>query len=433
MFLKTVLITRRLFCTKNYLEIINFRKISTKTISKDAVKNIQHVNVGTIGHVDHGKTTLTSAITKILSIEGLAKFRNYSDIDKAPEERLRGITINASHVEYSTKSRHYAHTDCPGHADYIKNMICGTSQMDGAILVVAATDGEMPQTREHLLLAKQVGVSKIVVFINKTDLVDNDTVELVELEIRELLDKYGFSGNNTPIIYGSALSALKGDKSETGEASVRRLLDALDKHIPTPERDIYSSFLLPVESIVNVRGRGTVVIGTVMKGELKKGQNVELSGWDTKLNSTVTDIQIFHKPVEGCKAGDHVGVLLRGMKKETLLKGMVMSFPNTYKLSNCYLANLYLLSEQEGGRKRPISKNYFQRLFTQTWNITCRLNVTSNDMIMPGDQGEVCLTLFNKMVMVPGQSFNIRENNVTVASGIITNVLESIPVTDLKK
>ncbi|GJQ76381.1 hypothetical protein Trydic_g2099 [Trypoxylus dichotomus] len=397
-------------------------KYSTETVKK-------HVNVGTIGHVDHGKTTLTAAITKILERDGLASYVSYDQIDKAPEEKARGITINAAHVGYSTQKRHYAHTDCPGHADYVKNMISGASQMDGAILVVAANDGQMPQTREHLLLAKQVGVGKIIVFVNKADLVDQEVLDLVELEIRELLSDFGFDGDNAPIINGSALLALNGDKSELGEKSVRQLLEAIDLYIPDPQRDFTSPFMLPIDNVFNVPGRGTVVIGTITKGIIKRNDEAELLGFDTCTKTIITDIQVFKKSVPQAKAGDNVGALLRGIKLKAVDRGMLVCAVGSEKLSNRFKATVYFLSRSEGGRSKPILSKYIQQLFSKTWNAPCRIDLDENvGMIMPGDHAEVYLTLQWKMVMTASQPFTIRENNITVATGIITETLDSIVV-----
>ncbi|RZC42919.1 elongation factor Tu, mitochondrial-like, partial [Asbolus verrucosus] len=362
---------------------VNSRIFSTAPDEKN------HINVGTIGHVDHGKTTLTAAITKVLQKDGLASYVSYDEIDKAPEEKARGITINAAHIGYSTRKRHYAHTDCPGHADFIKNMISGASQMDGAILVVAATDGQMPQTREHLLLAKQVGVKKIVVYVNKADLVDNEVLELVELEIRELLDEFGFDSENSPVIFGSALQALNGEDTEIGEKSIRKLLDVLDEYIPIPERDFKSPFMLPIDNVFLVPGRGTVVVGTILRGIMKKNASSELLGFDTKLKTTIGDIQVFKKSVTEVKAGENVGALLRNVKLRDVQRGMLLCEADSVKLSNRFTASIYFLSKDED---------------------------EGVEMIMPGEHGKVYLTLLSKMVMLPGQSFTIRENKITVGT-----------------
>ncbi|KAF7278516.1 mitochondrial translation elongation factor Tu 2 [Rhynchophorus ferrugineus] len=403
--------------------------------SKDAVNSIlkndepKHVNVGTIGHVDHGKTTLTAAITKYLQIQGLAKYVSYDEIDKAPEEKARGITINACHVGYSTKNRHYAHTDCPGHADYIKNMISGTSQMDGAILVVAATDGQMPQTREHLLLAKQVGVTKVVVYVNKADLVDQEVLDLVELEIRELLVDFGFDGNYCPVVFGSALEAMNGKDTDIGLKSIGKLLDTLDSYIPQPKRDYTSPFLLPIDNAFLVPGRGTVVVGTISRGTLQKGSEAELLGFDSQIKTIISDIQIFKKSTTEAKAGDNVGVLTRGVKLKDVKRGMLLCAMNSQKLSNRFKASVYFLTKGEGGRSKPILGNYCQQLFSKTWNIACRVDLDEGlEMILPGEHGSIKITLLNKMVMSPGQQFTIRENNITVATGVIVETLPNINV-----
>ncbi|EFA06887.2 elongation factor Tu [Tribolium castaneum] len=402
---------------------LNFRKYSD-------IADKKHINVGTIGHVDHGKTTLTAAITKILQKDGLASYVSYDEIDKAPEEKARGITINAAHVGYSTKKRHYAHTDCPGHADFIKNMISGASQMDGAILVVAATDGQMPQTREHLLLAKQVGVKNIVVFVNKADLVDNEVLELVELEIRELLEDFGFDSENAPVICGSALKALEGEQSEFGEKAIRKLLDTLDEYIPVPERDFKSPFMVPIDNTFLVPGRGTVVVGTIHRGIVKKNASSELVGFDTKLKTTIGDIQVFKKSVPEAKAGENVGLLLRNVKLKDIQRGMLLCQANSVTLSNRFAGSIYFLAKNEGGRSKPVTGKYIQQLFSKTWSISCRVDLAKGvEMIMPGEHGQVELTLLSKMVMLPGQTFTIRENKVTVATGIITATLPEVVIT----
>ncbi|KAK5648930.1 hypothetical protein RI129_003822 [Pyrocoelia pectoralis] len=415
-------------CTKTDIVGNYNRKCSTKGAKV-------HINVGTIGHVDHGKTTLTAAITKVLEKEGLTKYISYDQIDRAPEEKARGITINAAHINYTTKKRHYAHTDCPGHADYIKNMISGASQMDGAILVVAATDGQMPQTREHLLLAKQVGVKKIIVYINKVDKVDNEILELVELEMRELLTDFGYDGENTPMIKGSALKALEGDSSEIGVAAIHQLLNTLDEYLSAPERDIQSPFMLPIDNTFTVPGRGTVVVGTLLKGIINKNDDSELLGFDTKLKTTVGDIQVFKKSVGKAYAGENIGVLLRGVKVKNVERGMLLCAHGSQILSNRFKANIYFLSRSEGGRSKPIKSKYIQQLFSKTWNLPARIDLDESvEMVMPGEHIDGYITLMWKMVMLNGQAFTIRENNVTVATGIITQTLPEIHIqTNLAK
>ncbi|KAF2903086.1 hypothetical protein ILUMI_03102 [Ignelater luminosus] len=394
-----------------------------------------HVNVGTIGHVDHGKTTLTAAITKILEKDGLAQYISYDQIDKAPEEKARGITINAAHIGYSTKKRHYAHTDCPGHADYVKNMISGASQMDGAILVVAANDGQMPQTREHLLLAKQVGINKIIVYVNKADKVDKEVLELVELEVRELLTDFGFDGENSPFVFGSALHALNGESTEIGVNSIHKLLSTLDEYIPNPERDIKSPFMLPIDNAFTVPGRGTVVVGTLTKGILKRNDEADLLGFDTKIKTTIGDIQVFKKSVPQAIAGDNIGALLRGIKLKAVERGMLLCAQGSQKISNRFVASIYFLTRSEGGRSKPITSKYIQQLFSKTWNVACRIDLEEDvRMLMPGEHGKVYITLLWKMVMIAGQPFTIRENNNTVATGIIVETLPEVQVkTNLAK
>ncbi|XP_047519693.1 elongation factor Tu-like [Pieris napi] len=405
----------------------DLRNFSTKTIP-DIVEK-KHCNVGTIGHVDHGKTSLTAAITKVLSKEGTAKYISYDEIDKAPEERARGITINAAHVGYSTKKRHYAHTDCPGHADYIRNMISGTSQMDAAILVVAANDGPMPQTREHLLLAKQVGVQYIIVFINKVDLVDDEVLELVELEMRDMITDFGYDGSNVPVVKGSALKALNDDMLEIGVPSIHKLLDTIDNYVPTIVRDLKSPFLMPIDKAFTVPGRGTVVVGTIKRGIMRKNDQAHLLGFGMSVKTSLSDIQIFKNSVIEALAGDNVGVLLRGLKLRAVETGMLLCALDSASMSNHFKAKIYFLSRSEGGRKKPVFSKYSQQMFSGTWNIACRIDLEPTmQMLMPGDHAEVYLTLLEGMVMVTGQPFTVRENNVTVATGIITQTLNSIDV-----
>ncbi|XP_043233032.1 elongation factor Tu, mitochondrial-like [Amphibalanus amphitrite] len=400
----------------------------------ESKSELPHVNVGTIGHVDHGKTTLTAAITRVLGAHQQSEYVPFDQIDRAPEERRRGVTINAAHVQYSSGRRHYAHTDCPGHADYVKNMICGTSQMDGAILVVAANDGQMPQTREHLLLARQIGVDKIVVFVNKADLVDEEVLELVELEMRELLDNFGFDGSTTPFVIGSALQALNGGDGELGEPSIWRLVEALDEHVPIPERDRAAPFLMPVESGFTVPGRGTVVVGTLKQGVLKRRVDAELVGFDTRIKTVATDIQVFKKSVPQIEAGEHAGVLLRGVPVSAVKRGMSLTPPGAFDTSNVLWARLYLLERSEGGRSKPITSSYVQQLFCETWTVGCRVMLPpGTEMMLPGDAGRVSLLLPRQMLARRGHHFTLRENGVTVATGVITGVRPPVRVLGVDK
>lgn len=390
-----------------------------------------HVNVGTIGHVDHGKTTLTAAITKVLSEKGGANFLDYGSIDRAPEERARGITISTAHVEYETEKRHYAHVDCPGHADYIKNMITGAAQMDGAIIVVAATDGQMPQTREHLLLARQVGVQHLVVFVNKVDTIDDpEMLELVEMEMRELLSQYGFDGDNTPVIMGSALCALEGREPAIGKEAIEKLLDAVDEHIPTPTRDLEQPFLLPVEDVFSISGRGTVVTGRVERGSLKKGEEIEIVGGDDKVfKATVTGIEMFKKELDSAMAGDNAGILLRGVKRDEVSRGMVLAKPGSVNSHQKILASLYILSKEEGGRHSPFGENYKPQLFIRTNDVTGTLRfpngegVDHSQMVQPGDNIEMEIELVKKTPLELNQRFNIREGGKTVGTGLVTRII----------
>ncbi|EMG45219.1 TUF1 Elongation factor Tu [Candida maltosa Xu316] len=391
-----------------------------------------HVNIGTIGHVDHGKTTLTAAITKVLHDKGQANFLDYSSIDRAPEERARGITISTAHVEYETDKRHYAHIDCPGHADYIKNMITGAAQMDGAIIVVAATDGQMPQTREHLLLARQVGVQELVVFVNKVDTIDDpEMLELVEMEMRELLSSYGFDGDNTPVIMGSALMALEGKQPEIGEQAIMKLMDAIDEHIPTPTRDLDQPFLLPVEDVFSISGRGTVVTGRVERGVLKKGEEIEIVGnFDKPFKTTVTGIEMFKKELDSAMAGDNCGILLRGVKRDEIKRGMVLAKPGTSKSHKKFLASLYVLTSEEGGRKTGFGEGYKPQCFLRTNDVTATFyfpegeGVDHSQMIMPGDNVEMIGELIKACPLEVNQRFNLREGGKTVGTGLITRIIE---------
>lgn len=389
-----------------------------------------HVNIGTIGHVDHGKTTLTAAITKVLSAKGGANFLDYGSIDKAPEERARGITISTAHVEYETDKRHYAHVDCPGHADYIKNMITGAAQMDGAIIVVAATDGQMPQTREHLLLARQVGVQHLVVFVNKVDTIDDpEMLELVEMEMRELLSEYGFDGDETPVVMGSALCALEGREPEIGEQAITKLLENVDEYIPTPVRDLEQPFLMPVEGVFSISGRGTVVTGRVERGTLKKGEEIEIVGdFDKQFKTTVTGIEMFKKELDAAVAGDNAGILLRGVKRDDVTRGMVLAKTGTVTSHKKILASLYILSKEEGGRHSPFGENYKPQLFIRTTDVTGTLRFPEgadhSAMVSPGDNVEMEIELVRKTPLELNQRFNIREGGKTVGTGMVTRIIE---------
>ncbi|XP_070154908.1 elongation factor Tu, mitochondrial [Polyergus mexicanus] len=390
-----------------------------------------HCNVGTIGHVDHGKTTLTAAITKVLSEKELATAKGYSDIDNAPEEKARGITINVAHIEYQTENRHYGHTDCPGHADYIKNMITGTAQMDGAILVVAATDGTMPQTREHLILAKQIGIQHIVVFINKVDAADSEMVELVEMEIRELLSEMGYDGDNIPVVKGSALCALEGKNPEIGAQAILQLLEVVDKHIPTPQRELDKPFLLPVENVYSIPGRGTVATGRLERGKLKKGTECEFIGYNKVLKSTVTGIEMFHQILDEAHAGDQLGALVRGLKRDEIRRGMVMCKPGSMKAHDHIEAQVYVLSKEEGGRKKPVANRTQLQMFSKTWDIAAQCAVMGKSLAMPGEDSTFILKLIRPMLLEKGQRFTLRDGMVTVGTGVVTNPLK--PLTESER
>ncbi len=381
-----------------------------------------HVNVGTIGHVDHGKTTLTAAITKCLAQKGLAEFTDYASIDKAPEERERGITINTSHVEYETAKRHYAHVDCPGHADYVKNMITGAAQMDGAILVIAATDGPMAQTREHILLARQVGVPRMVVFMNKCDMNDDaELLDLVEMEIRDLLTEYGFDGDNTPIIRGSALKALEGDAEY--EAKIYELMDAVDEWIETPERDNAKSFLMSIEDVFTITGRGTVVTGRVERGQLKLNDEIEIVGITPTKKTVVTGIEMFHKQLDYAEAGDNAGVLLRGISREDVQRGQVLSKPGSVTPHTNFKAQIYVLSKEEGGRHTPFFANYRPQFYFRTTDVTGVIQLPEGvEMVMPGDDVSISVELIHPIAIENGTKFSIREGGRTVASGVVSEI-----------
>ena len=383
-----------------------------------------HVNVGTIGHVDHGKTTLTAAITKVLSEKGLAEKKDFSSIDSAPEEKERGITINTAHVEYQTVNRHYAHVDCPGHADYVKNMVTGAAQMDGAILVVAATDGPMPQTREHILLARQVGVPQLVVFMNKVDMVDDpEILELVEMEIRELLSFYEFDGDNIPVIQGSALGGLNGDAKWV--ATIDALMEAVDSFIPTPARDTDKPFLMPVEDVFTITGRGTVATGRIERGIINSGEPVEILGMGAEnLKSTVTGVEMFRKILDRGEAGDNVGLLLRGIEKSDIRRGMVICKPGSVKPHDKFKAEVYILSKEEGGRHTPFFNNYRPQFYFRTTDVTGIITLPAGvEMVMPGDNLTITVELINSIAMEKGLRFAIREGGRTVGAGQVTEIL----------
>ncbi|KAJ7783867.1 elongation factor Tu [Mycena maculata] len=392
-----------------------------------------HMNIGTIGHVDHGKTTLTAAITKILSERGGAKFTDYAQIDRAPEEKARGITINSSHVEYTTDTRHYGHIDCPGHADYIKNMITGAAQMDGAIIVVSATDGQMPQTREHLLLARQVGIKKLVVFINKIDQIsDPEMLELVDMEMRDLLSNYNFDGENTPIIMGSALAALDGRDHAIGAGKITELIAACDSWLDLPARDLEKPFCLPIEDVFSISGRGTVATGRVERGVALKGNEVEIIGHGDRIKTTLTGIEMFHKELDRAEAGDNLGVLLRGLKREQISRGQLVIAPGSMKSVKKFQAQVYILTKDEGGRYTPFMANYRPQLFMRTADVTVGLffpEGTPNaeeKMVMPGDNVELVCELGFDLGCEVGTRFTLREGGRTIGTGIITKILETV-------
>lgn len=385
-----------------------------------------HVNVGTIGHVDHGKTTLTAAIATVLSKHFGGEAKGYDQIDNAPEEKARGITINTSHVEYETADRHYAHVDCPGHADYVKNMITGAAQMDGAILVCSAADGPMPQTREHILLARQVGVPYIIVFLNKCDMVDDEELlELVEMEVRELLDKYEFPGDDTPIIRGSAKLALEGDTSDKGEPAILKLAAALDSYIPTPERAVDGTFVMPVEDVFSISGRGTVVTGRVERGVIKVGEEIEIVGIRDTQKTTVTGVEMFRKLLDQGQAGDNVGLLLRGTKREDVERGQVLCKPGSIKPHTHFTAEVYVLSKDEGGRHTPFFNNYRPQFYFRTTDVTGSIDLPADkEMVMPGDNVTITVKLIAPIAMEEGLRFAIREGGRTVGAGVVAKILE---------
>ena len=385
-----------------------------------------HVNVGTIGHVDHGKTTLTAALTRVCAETWGGEVKGYDQIDKAPEERARGITINTSHVEYTSPSRHYAHVDCPGHADYVKNMITGAAQMDGAILVCSAADGPMPQTREHILLSRQVGVPYIVVFLNKADMVDDEELlELVEMEVRELLEQYGFPGDDTPIVKGSALKALEGDESPIGAPAVRKLVETLDAYIPDPVRAVDQPFLMPIEDVFSISGRGTVVTGRVERGIVKVGEEVEIVGIKATTKTTCTGVEMFRKLLDEGRAGENVGVLLRGTKREDVERGQVLAKPGTIKPHTKFQCEVYVLGKEEGGRHTPFFKGYRPQFYFRTTDVTGSCELPEGvEMVMPGDNVQLNVTLIAPIAMEEGLRFAIREGGRTVGAGVVAKIVE---------
>jgi len=385
-----------------------------------------HVNVGTIGHVDHGKTTLTAALTKVLAEKFGGEFRAYDQIDRAPEEKARGITIATSHVEYQSENRHYAHVDCPGHADYVKNMITGAAQMDGAILVVSAADGPMPQTREHILLARQVGVPYIVVFLNKADMVDDpELLELVEMEVRELLSKYDFPGDTTPIVKGSALKALEGDQSEIGVPAILKLVEEMDRYIPVPQREVDKPFLMPVEDVFSISGRGTVVTGRVERGVIKVNDEVEIVGLRETQKTTCTGVEMFRKLLDEGRAGDNVGVLLRGTKREEVERGQVLAKPGTITPHTKFECEVYVLTKEEGGRHTPFFKGYRPQFYFRTTDVTGAVDLPAGvEMVMPGDNVKMTVELISPIAMEEGLRFAIREGGRTVGAGVVTKILQ---------
>jgi len=385
-----------------------------------------HVNVGTIGHVDHGKTTLTAAMTSVLAAKFGGEAKKYDDIDNAPEEKARGITINTAHVEYETSKRHYAHVDCPGHADYVKNMITGAAQMDGAILVVSAADGPMPQTREHILLARQVGVPYVIVYMNKCDMVDDaELLELVEMEVRELLSKYEFPGDTTPIVKGSAKQALEGDKGELGEQSIMKLADALDSYIPTPKRAIDQPFLMPIEDVFSISGRGTVVTGRVERGIVKVGDEIEIVGIRPTVKTICTGVEMFRKLLDEGQAGDNVGVLLRGTKREEVERGQVLAKPGSITPHTKFTAEVYVLSKEEGGRHTPFFNGYRPQFYFRTTDVTGSIELPAGtEMVMPGDNIQMTVALIAPIAMEEGLRFAVREGGKTVGAGVVAKIIE---------
>jgi elongation factor Tu len=405
---------------------VNFGTKETAMAKGKFERTKPHVNVGTIGHVDHGKTTLTAAMTMVLAKKYGGDVRAYDSIDNAPEEKARGITINTAHVEYETSKRHYAHVDCPGHADYVKNMITGAAQMDGAILVVSAADGPMPQTREHILLARQVGVPYIIVFMNKADMVDDkELLELVEMEVRELLTKYNFPGDDTPIIIGSALKAMEGDTGEMGEGAIMKLADALDSYIPLPKRALDGPFLMPVEDVFSISGRGTVVTGRVERGIVKVGEEIEIVGLKPTLKTVCTGVEMFRKLLDQGQAGDNIGVLLRGTKREEVERGQVLAKPSSITPHTHFTAEIYVLSKEEGGRHTPFFNGYRPQFYFRTTDVTGSIELPAGtEMVMPGDNIAITVKLIAPIAMEEGLRFAIREGGRTVGAGVVAKIIE---------
>lgn len=437
----SILLNRPLFLSQKYVPIPGIQQLLRYYATEKKVfeRSKPHCNVGTIGHVDHGKTTLTAAITKVLADKKLAESKKYSEIDNAPEEKARGITINVAHVEYQTENRHYGHTDCPGHADYIKNMITGTAQMDGAILVVAATDGAMPQTREHLVLAKQIGITHIVVFINKVDAADQEMIDLVEMEIRELLTEMGYDGEKIPVVKGSALCALEGKNPEIGSEAILKLLQEVDNFIPTPVRELDKPFLLPVENVYSIPGRGTVVTGRLERGTVKKGMDCEFVGFNKVIKSTVTGVEMFHQILDEAQAGDQLGALVRGVKRDDIKRGMVMCKPGTVKALDHFEAQVYILAKEEGGRAKPFMSFIQLQMFSRTWDCAVQVKIPDKEMVMPGEDTKLFLSLLRPMVLEQGQRFTLRDGNLTLGTGVVTKALpllsesERLALTEGKK
>lgn len=406
-----------------------FAALHLSALRKEKVtyqRNKPHVNIGTIGHVDHGKTTLTAAITKVLSEKKLAVHKKYSEIDNAPQEQARGITINVAHIEYATETRHYGHTDCPGHLDYIKNMITGCNQMEGAILVVAATDGVMPQTREHLTLAKQIGIQHLVVYLNKIDVADAEMVELVEMEVVELLSEMGFDGPNVPMIKGSALAAVEGKTPEIGHKSIEELMDTIDSTIPTPERQLDKPFMMPVELVHSIPNRGTVVTGRLDRGKIKKGMEAEFHGYVKKFKGVITSIEMFHKTLDEAQAGDTMAALVRGLKRDQVRRGMVMCKPSAVKAHDFVEAQVYILTKEEGGIDKPITPLQQVHIFSLTWDVTAQVNMEGKEMIMGGEDSHLKLKLIKPVVVERGQRFTIRSGAKTVGTGVFTNICKNL-------